>query len=260
MRPLWTGALAFGLVHIPVKLYSATEDSSLDLDMLDSKDLSNIKFKRVNAETGKEVPFEKIVKGYWYRNKYVVLDSKDFKAADAVKTETIDVQHFVLESEIDPMYFEQPYYLEPAKGGDKAYAVLRDTLSKEGKVGLATFVMRNKEILAIVKPRGKALVVNRIRFEEEIRATNSLKLPAISKSRNKEQEIAALLVKKMTVKFNIQKFKDTYTSKLLNIIKKKAKSGKKYKAPAMKVTYRKNENDDLVTALKASLGGRRKAS
>ena len=169
MRPIWTGAITFGLINIPVKLFSAVHDSALDLDMLDSRDHSHIKFKRVNENTGKEVPYKEIVKAYLYHDKYVVLDADDFVAADAKKTKTIEILNFVNESEIDTMYYEQPYYLEPDKYGAKAYALLRDALAASGRVGVATFVMRNKEGLAVITPRDKAIVLNRIRFEEEIR-------------------------------------------------------------------------------------------
>ncbi len=259
MRSLWTGTLSFGLVNIPVKVFSAVQESSLNLDMLDSKDHSNIKFKRVNESTGREVSYENIVKGYMYHNKYVVLDPEDFKAADAKKTQVIDIINFTDETEVDSIYYEQPYYLEPAKGGERAYAILRDPLATSGKVGLGSFVMRNKEILAIVKPYKKVIVLNRIRFEEEIRDFNDLKLPEVSKGKSKELEMANMLIKQLTVKFDIKKFKDTYTNKLLNIIHQKAKSGKKYKAPKLKVSY-KQPQDDLMATLKASLGGRRKAS
>src|ERR1041385_3290518 len=152
MRSIWKGAISFGLVNIPIKLYSATQDSSLDLDMLDSKDLSNIKFKRVNANTGKEVPYENIVKGYMYEDEYVVLEPEDFEYADAKKTHAIELVNFVKESEIDSIYYEMPYYLEPDKGGEKAYAIFRDALNASGKVGVGCFVMRNKESLVILKP------------------------------------------------------------------------------------------------------------
>src|SRR5215213_6913136 len=179
MKSIWKGAISFGLVNIPVKLYSAVQDSSLDLDMLDGKDLSNIKFKRVNANTGKEVPYENIVKGYMYEDEYVVLEREDFEVADAKKTRTIEIINFVNEEEIDPIYYEMPYYIEPEKGGEKAYAIFRDALTESGKVGVGSFVMRNKETLAIVKPYEDALMLERIRFEQEIRDKNELNLPDV---------------------------------------------------------------------------------
>ena len=178
MRSLWTGSISFGLVNIPIKLYSATQSSSLSLDMLDKKDHSNIHFKRVNEKTGKEVPWENIVRGYYIDNKYVVLDKGDFEKAAPEKTKHIEIKHFVDETEIDSMYFEQPYYLQPDKTGARAYALLRDAFKKTGKAGVALFVMRDREHLCIIKYRDDVLVLNRIRFDEEIRSAKDLDLPS----------------------------------------------------------------------------------
>lgn len=257
MRAIWSGSLSFGLVNIPVKLFAATEESSLDFDMLDSKDQSNIKFKRVNEKTGKEVLYENIVKGYLVDDNYVILDKEDFVSADAVKTNTIDVQSFVSEDEIESIYYEQPYYLEPDKTGVRAYGILRDALKKAHKVGVTTFVMRNKEALAILKPYGNVIVLNRIRFEEEIRDYDDLKLPPSQKASSKEQQMAAKLIEQLTEKFDISQYKDTYTGKLLKIIKAKAK-GKKPPVKTLKVVHTKS--NDLMAALKASLETKRKAS
>ena len=168
MRTIWKGSISFGLINIPVKLYTAVQESTLDLDMLDSKDHSNIKFKRVNENTGKEVAYNDIVKGYKLNGEYVVLDDEDFKAADALKTRTIEILNFVDQKEIDSIYFENPYYLEPEDQAMKAYALLRDSLKASGRVGVTTFVLRNREALAILKPYGKVIVLNRIRFNQEI--------------------------------------------------------------------------------------------
>ena len=255
MRSIWTGAISFGLINIPVKLFSAVEDSSIDFDMLDKKDHSNIHFKRVNASTGKEVSYSNIVKAYKMGARYVVLDEKDFESADAVKTKTIEIINFVNEEEIDPIYYEQPYYLEPEKTGVKAYALLRDSLKASGKVGVATFVMRNRESLATIKPLEKGIVLNRIRFEEEIRDINELKLPPVSKGTKKEMQMADRLIDQLTEKFDISKYKDTYSAKLMHIIKQKAK-GKKIEPPKLKVVHHKD--DDLMDMLKASLTEKRK--
>ena len=170
MRPIWTGAIGFGLVNIPVKIFSATQSSNLDLDMLDKKDHEHIQFKRVNAKSGKEVAWENIVKGFKLPNDdYIVLEKKDFEQADAKKTKTIEITDFVNEDEIQSLYYENPYYLEPEKSGARAYALLREALQKTKKVGVATFVLRNKSSLAILRPNDKVLVLNSIRFEEEIR-------------------------------------------------------------------------------------------
>lgn len=253
---IWTGAISFGLVNIPVKLYSATQDSGLDLDMLDKHDHSNIKFKRVNEKTGKEVNYKDIVKGYKYDGEYIVLAPEDFKSADAVKTKTIDIINFVDEKEIDSMYYETPYYLAPDKAGERAYALLRDALEQTGKVGVASFVLRNKEILAILKPREKAIVLNRIRFEEEIRSTEGLNLPASSKAKTKELTMATKLIDQLSEKFDISAYQDTYTHRLLDVIEAKAKGKKPPRK--MKVVHKKTE--DLLSALEASLKERKKAS
>ena len=257
-RSIWTGAISFGLINIPIKLYSAVKDSSLDLDMLDSHDHSNIKFKRVNVNTGKEVPYDDIVRGYKVNDEYVVLEPEDFENADAKKTKTIEVLNFVKESEIDSIYYEQPYYLEPERSGEKAYGLLRDSLKASGKVGVTTFVMRNKESLAILKPYGKIIVLNRIRFEEEIRDTKNINVPEVSKIKSKEQTMALKLIEQLTEKFNISKYKDTYTDKLLRIIHDKSKGRKKAPIKKMRVVHTKTDN--LMAALQASLSEKRKAS
>jgi DNA end-binding protein Ku len=255
MRAVWSGSIAFGLVNIPVKMFTATQSSTLDLDMLDSKDHSNIRFKRVNESTGKEVPFKEIVKGYNLDGSYVVLEDEDFEAAEPEKTKTIEIVNFVQEEDIDSIYYESPYYLEPLKAASHAYAILRDALRNAKKVGVATFVMRNKETLAIVKPLEKVLVLNRIRFEEEIRDYKDLALPESTKTKTKEIDIALKLIDQLTEEFDISKYKDTYTDKLLKIIEDKAK-GKKPKVKKMKVVHKRSEN--LMETLKASLTQKQK--
>ena len=257
MRSLWTGAIGFGLVNIPVKLYSATQQSDLDLDMLDKKDHSNIKFKRVNEKTGKEVPWANIVRGYNYEGNYVVLDDEDFKKASPEKTKMIEIAEFAEEKEVDSIYYETPYYLEPQKGGEKAYVLLRDALKKTGKTGVATFVLRTKESLGLIKPLGKILMLQKIRYEEEIRATEDLKVPeAVPKPA--EIKMAITLIDQLSGKFDISKFKDTYSSELMKLIEAKAK-GKKITTPKMKVVH--HQSDDLVAQLKQSISmSRKKAS
>ena len=250
MRPIWTGAIGFGLVNIPVKLYSATQTSSLDLDMLDKKDHSNIKFMRVNEKTGKEVKWESIVKGYKYNNDYVILDDTDFEAASAKKTKTIEISDFVKEEEISSIYYETPYYVEPDKSGTRAYELLLQALAKTGKVGIATFVMRSKENLAVLRPDKKVLVLNRIRFEEDIRDPKELTLPEHTAVKPAELQMAVSLINQLSGKFDVSKYKDTYRKELLKLIHAKAK-GKKIEAPKMKVVHSKTQ--ELMTQLKASL-------
>ena len=250
MRPIWTGAIGFGLVNIPVKIYSATETSNLDLDMLDKKDHSHIKYQRVNETTGKEVEWGNIVKGYKMDNNYIVLDDKDFEAASAKKTKTIEISDFVKEDEISSIYYETPYYLEPDKSGTRPYKLLLDALTKSKKVGVATFVMRNKEALAILRPDKNVIVLNKIRFEQEIRDPNELALPKNTEVKPAELKMAMTLIDQLTDKFDISKYKDNYNDELLKLIHAKAK-GKKIKAPEMKVVHSKTK--DLMDQLKASL-------
>jgi len=257
MRAIWTGAIGYGLVNIPVKMYSATQDSSLDLDMLDKKDHSNIRFQRVNEKTGKEVAWENIVRGYKYNGDYVILDDEDFKKASPEKSKLIEIAEFVSVDDIDTVFYETPYYLEPEKTGAKAYVLLRDALEKSGKVGLGTYVMRTKETIGIIKPKDDILVLNKMRFPEEIRDHKELKVPA-DKTKPNELKMALALIDQLSGPFDIDKYKDTYSEQLMKVIEAKAK-GKKITMPTMKVVHSKSQ--DLMDQLKASLStSKRKAS
>ena len=257
IKSIWAGSITFGLINIPIKVFSAVKESNLEMNMLDKNDYSNIKFKRFNENTGKEVTYADIIKGYKLDDKYVVVEESDFEAAEAEKTKTIEIMNFVDEKEIDTIYYEQPYYLEPDKGAMKAYALLRDALQTSGKVGVGTIVLRNKESLVILKSYKNVIVLNRIRFQEEIRNTTELKLPPLSEMKTKEMDMAIKLVAQLTEKFDITKYKDNYTAKLLEIIKDKAK-GKKQVAPKLKVVHKQNE--DLMAMLKASLENKKTKS
>lgn len=257
MRAIWTGAIGFGLVNIPVKLFSATQQSELDLDMLDKKDHANIKFQRVNANTGKEVDWENIVKGYKVDDNYVILEDEDFEKASPEQNKIIEIAEFVEESEIDSIYYETPYYLQPEKSGTRAYALLRDALKKTDKVGLGSYVLRNRESLVVIKPLDDILLLNKIRFHDEIRQTDELEIPDI-KIKPAELKMAIHLIEQLTTDFDITRFKDSYTDKLLELIKAKAK-GKKSTAAPMKIVH--SRSSDLMAQLKASLeSGKRKAS
>jgi DNA end-binding protein Ku len=257
MRSIWTGAIGFGLVNIPIKMYSAVQASELELDMLDKKDHANIKFKRVNENTGKEVEWANIVKGYKMDDRYVVLTDEDFAKASPEKSKIIGIEEFIEEHEIDSMYYETPYYLEPEKSGAKAYALLRDALHKTGKVAFGSFVLRNKEGLCVIKPVEEVLVLNRIRWAQEIRSTDDLNIPAGS-SKPAEMKMAIELIDRLSGSFDISKYKDTYSDELMKLIKAKAK-GKKPAAPALRVVH--SPKKDLMAQLKASLqGGKRRVS
>jgi DNA end-binding protein Ku len=238
-------------------MYSATESSNLNLDMLDKKDHAHIKYMRVNENTGKEVDWGNIVKGYKYKDDYVVLDDKDFESASAKKTKTIEISDFVKEEEISSLYYETPYYLEPDKAGTRPHKLLLDALKKTKKVRVSTFVMRNKESLAILRPDNNVIVLNKIRFEEEIRNPEELTLPKNTEVKPAELKMAITLIDQLTGKFDISKYKDTYNGELLKLIKAKA-SGKKIKTPQLKVVH--NKTKDLMEQLKASLDVKRKKS
>ena len=255
MRPLWTGAIGFGLVNIPVKLFSATESSNVELDMLDKKDHANIKYMRINEKTGKEVKWENIVKGHLVGNKYVVLDEKDFEKANAVKTKLIDISDFVDASEINSVYYETPYYLVPEKSGIRPYALLREALLKTKKAGIASFVMRNKEHLAILRAEDDVIILNQIRFAQEIRATKEFSLPAKSGIKPAELKMAITLINQLSGKLKIDKYKDTYSAALMKVINAKAK-GKQTTVPNLKVVHSKTK--DLMEQLKESLLTKRK--
>ncbi|GAB3012795.1 hypothetical protein GCM10027051_14900 [Niabella terrae] len=257
MKAIWTGAIGFGLVNIPVKMYTATEESSLDLDMLDKKDLSNIKFKRVNEKTGKEVAWANIVKGFNINDKYVVLTDEDFQKAYPEKSKLLNVDSFVGMDQIDSVYFEAPYFLEPQKDGQTAYVLLAEALQKTGMAGLGTFILRNREVLGIIRAYEKNLLIfQRLRFAHEIRSSTDIEVTG-KKSKPDALKMAVSLIKQLSGDFDIAAYKDTYTEKLMKIIKSKAK-GKKTKAAPLRVAHVKSR--DLMAQLKASLGSKKKAS
>jgi DNA end-binding protein Ku len=255
MKSIWTGAIGFGLVNIPIKLYSATKEHEIDLDMLDKKDHSHIRYQRINENTGKEVAWENIVKGYKYDDRYIVLTDEDFAKASPEKSKTIEIFEFVREQEIDSLFFETPYYLEPQKSGEKAYVLLREALKKSGKVGLGSYVLRNKENLCIIKPVDKAIVLIKIRFAHEIRNINELNIPGNIQVKAAELKMALSLIDQVTSPFNIEKYKDTYTDSLLKLIHNRAK-GKKISTPHLRVVH--NNTKDLMSQLKASLQQKKK--
>ena len=264
MRAIWSGAIGFGLVNIPIKIFSATESSSIGLTMLDKKDHANIKYQRINTDTGKEVAWKDIVKGYKYEGEYVVLDDADFEKASPEKSKTIAIQEFIEEGELDPVYYDTPYYLEPAKGGERAYALLREALAKSGKVAVGTFVMRTKENLCILRASGDMLGLVKLRFAEEIRDYSELNIPSSKKTTIKPAELkkATALIDQLTPKeFDITKYKDTYDQELMKLIEAKA-SGKKVTTPKAKTS--KTKTIDLMSQLKESLdqgkGKHKKAS
>lgn len=251
MKTIWKGSISFGLVNIPVKMYTATQSNTLDLDMLHKDDLCPIKFMRVCREDGKEVPYKDIVKGYKYKDgDYVVLTDKDFEAASVEKTHSIDIEHFIDEKEINSIYYEKPYYLEPEKGGTKSYSLLREAIKKSKKVGIGRFVLKNREHIGILKLYGDIIIWNQLRYQDEIRSPKDLIIPKESHTAAKEVDMAITLIKQLTHKFTPKDYKDTYIEELKKIIEQKAKGRKvKPKGKAPKVTSSKN----LMTLLKSSI-------
>jgi DNA end-binding protein Ku len=254
MRSIWTGAIGFGLVNIPIKLFSAVEESSLDLDMLDKKDHANIKFKRVNENTGKEVAWANIVRAYNLDGKYIVLDENDFAEAMPEKTKTIGIESFVDDEDIDPMLYDTSYYMEPEKQGKRAYALLATALGKSKKAGFGSFVLRNKEHPTLIKAYDDLLVLHRLRFHHEIRDHKDLDIPSAA-PKPAELKMAMSLIDQLSGGFNIDSYKDTYTEKLMKLIKAKA-AGKRAPVHKMKVVHSKTV--DLMEQLKASLGTKKK--
>ncbi|APA65748.1 non-homologous end joining protein Ku [Maribacter sp. 1_2014MBL_MicDiv] len=254
MRSIWNGSISFGLVSIPIKLFSGSEDRKLDLDMLDSHDGARIRYKRVNEETGKEVEWKDIVKGYKKDDEYIVLEKEDFENANIKKSKTIDIEQFIMEDEVSDVLFKKPYFIKPQKGGEKSYSLLRDALKKTEKLGVATFVMRQKEHLSLIGVYKDALVLHVIRFQDEIRSTEELELPK-TKIAKKEMDMAMSLIEQYTEKFDFEKFKDIYNEQLLKIINSKA-SGKISKPE--KFESKPTPAKDLMAQLKASLEKREK--
>lgn len=255
MRSIWNGSISFGLVSIPIKLYSGSEDRKLELDMLDRHDNARIRYKRVNEETGKEVEWKDIVKGYKKDDAYIVLEKEDFEQANLKKNKTIDIAEFINESDVADVLFKKPYFLEPQKEGGKSYNLLRDALKKTKKVGVATFVMRQKENLCLIGIYKKALVLHVIRFDDEIRDPGELKLPT-TKISKKEVDMAISLIEQYTDKFDLEKYKDVYNEQLMKIIK--AKSTGKVKKPE-KFESKPTPATDLMAQLKASLEKKKKS-
>ena len=258
MRAIWNGAIGFGLVNIPIKLYSATEESNLDLDMLDKEDLSNIQFKRINAKTGKEVKYENIVKGYKLEDQYIVLTEEDFNEVSPEKSKILNIKQFVNIQEIDSAYFETSYFLEPQKNGEDAYRLLLNALIKTKMAGIGTFILREKEILCLVRPyEEKILMVNRMRYPEELRSFEDLKLPSAKKPQTEELKMAESLIKQLQTTFDPDKFKNTYNEDLMKIIEAKAKGKTKKTETKEEVS---TTATDLMAQLKASLeAGKMKA-
>lgn len=252
MRSLWSGSLSFGLINIPVRLYSAAQERPLSFKLLDKHHNCPISYVRVCKENHKEIPYEDIVKGYEYhKGEYVILDAKDFKKAASQKSEVIEIVQFANEKEIDPKYYEKPYYIEPEKRSAKAYALLRDALAGSQKVAIARYVFKEKEHIAAIKPEDKGLILHQLRYQDELRENTELHIPKEGTYSEEELDIAMSLVQQLTKKFDAKKFHDTYTEELKKIIESKAK-GRKVKVEETK-PVQTTEMKDLMKMLKLSL-------
>lgn len=259
MRAIWKGSISFGLVNIPIALYPATQHEELKFRLLRSGDLSPVNYKRVAEADGKEVPWDQIVKGYEYEEgKFVVLREDDFKRVDVEATQTVDIIDFVALEEIDPMFFHKPFYMEPAKGGAKAYVLIRDALRETGKVGIAKVVIKTRQYLAAVKPNEKGLVLELMHFADELMESGALHLPAKAAVGKGEMEMAKTLISRMTQAWQPTKYKDDYKSALLELIEQKIKSGGRMpKSSRAKATPSTNVID-LMDVLRQSLGNNQK--
>lgn len=254
MRAIWKGSISFGLVNIPIALYPATRKEDLKFRLLRESDLSPVNYKRVAQKDGKEVPWEQIVKGYEYeKGKFVVLKETDFQRVDLEATQTVDIQDFVNLDEIDPMYFYKPYFLEPQKGGDKAYALLRSALADGEKVGIAKVVIKTRQYLAGVKALKDVLVLELMHFAEELADAGKLKVPKKTEPGKREKDMAKALVESMSAKWNPEKYKDDYREALLEVIEEKVESGGKEIEEKPKKNETPSKVIDLVAILQESL-------
>ena len=265
MRAIWKGSISFGLVNIPIALYPATRWEELQFRLLRASDHSPVNYKRVAEKDGKEVPWKQIVKGYEYENrKFVVLNEKDFQRVDLDATQTVDIQDFVELEEIDPMYFYKPYYLEPQKGGDKAYVLLHEALADGKKVGIAKVVIKTRQYLAGVKALNGALVLELMHFADELSDSKKLQVPKKIEIGKRERGMAQALVESMSAKWDPEKYHDDYRKALMEVIEEKVESGGKEIEEKPKAKKEPTKVIDLVAVLQQSLvkakGGKKKKS
>jgi len=229
-RSIWKGSISFGLVNIPVSLTGAESRPDIQLHMVDSKNHARIRYERVNADTGAEVPWERLVKGYEHEDgKFILLSAEDMEAVRPELTKTIEITEFVALDEIDPILFDKPYYLEPEKRGFKAYSLLREALRSTGMAGISRVVIRTREYLSAMFVRGDVLMLMLLRFPQEIRATSALELPPSDEKKwmpvKKELDLAVRLIKEMSEKWKPENFHDEYRHALMEFIEKKIESG-----------------------------------
>jgi len=253
MRVLWKGAITFGLVTIPVSLYPATHREELKFRLLRSKDHSPVNYKRVAEADGKEVPWDQIVKGYEYeKGKYVILKEDDFARVDVEATQTVDIMNFVSLEDVDPLLFYKPYYLECAKGGDKAYVLLRDALLDTGKIAIAKVVIRARQHLAAVKPQKKGLMLELMHFPKELVDVDEFKEPVEKAVGKSEMQMAKQLIASMTSDWEPEQYTDEYHEALEKLIEEKIDHPEQ-KAGAAPKRKKATNVIDLVAVLQESL-------
>ncbi len=224
MRPVWKGAISFGLVNIPVDFVTAQQSNDLKFNLLDSRDENRIRYERINAETGEEVPWNQIVKAYEFSDdNYVIVTDEDFEQADVKASKTIDIETFIDRAELALKYLDKPYYIQPQKGGEKAYVLLRDALAKTEKMAIARVVIRTRAYLAAIYPEGDALILNLIRFDQELRKIEDLRLPKEVKLAKRELDLAVKLIDDMTETWEPGNYQDEYRAALMKRISAKAK-------------------------------------
>lgn len=266
-RIIWKGAISFGLVNIPVAVKPAARANALDLDLLDKRDMAPVGYQRINKHTGKPIDRENIVKGYAYeKDEYVVLSDEDFRRANVEATQTVDIVSFVDAAAIPPYFFETPYYLEPDKRGERGYALLHETMRKTGRAALALVVLRNRQHLAALLVVGKALVLNTMRFADEVLPVGELSLPGGKKhaATAREVQMATKLVEDMTEDWKPEQYHDTYREDLLARIHAKIKAGKTHlltpasEADAPAAGTKGAKVIDMMALLKQSIGKRGK--
>src|SRR3954468_10636202 len=264
MRAIWKGSISFGLVNIPIALYPATRKEDLKFRLLRAKDLSPVNYKRVAEKDGKEVTWDEIVKGYEYeKGKFVVLKDEDFQRVDLEATQTVDIQDFVDLEEIDPMYFYKPYYLEPQKGGDKAYVLLRDSLESSKKVGIAKVVIKTRQYLAGVKPEDGVLVLELMHFGDELADSGKLHVPKKLETGKREMDMAKALIASMTSKWDPDKYHDDYREAVMKVIEEKVEHGGEEVEEKPRKAPKPTKVIDLVSVLQQSLdkaGGAKKSA
>src|SRR5215831_15170548 len=257
MRAIWKGNISFALVSIPISLFSATRRNELSFHYLHKKDMSTVSYKRYCDTEGVEVPWEELTRGYEYeKDQYVEITDEDLDKADVELSKTIQIEEFVHGDEIDPVYFDKPYYLEPQKGGERAYALMRDALAQSKKVGIAKVVLKSREHLAAVKAVGNMMTLQTMRFAHEIVDSGSLNLPQKAEVSKKELDLANTLIDSMSDKFDPNKYKDDYYDKVLGVIQMKV-AGVAPQAPEPKGPG-PTQVVDLMEILKQSLNETKK--